>query len=254
MDNIKEAVVPEATMAAVEDVVENATEAKNVVKAAVAEAVKPSTEKEESSKTCACELSPELKDLVYWRCPKKTGAVVASGLIVFYLLFVGPYTLMTLFSFLALTAITFSMIYVNGTKMLAKFQGNNPVNPLQKFMDQEIAISADSIKSAVDGSVNAANKAIVEIKSVVLVEDNMKSAKVVGALYVIAMVGKLLSLPSIFFLIFASVFSVPKVYEMHQVQIDAQLDCAKALIKDYYGKALSKVQANMPAFMKAKTE
>ena len=161
---------------------------------------------------------------------------------------------MTLFSYLALTALTFNLIYVNGTKAFASFQGRPAENPLKFLLEKNMAVSTEDAKAFAEQTCKHANTVVAELKSVVLIEDNMKSLKAAGVLYAIAMVGKIFCLPMIMFLVFVGLFSIPKVYEMYQVQIDAQIDCAKALIKEYYQKAAAKVEEKMPAYFKSKAK
>ena len=76
-----------------------------------------------------CVFSFSVIDLIYWRCLKKTGIVVAIGLVL--LISLTMYTLLSVVTFFSMALLTVSLLYRVGMTVMGAIQKTGTDNPFK---------------------------------------------------------------------------------------------------------------------------
>jgi cytochrome b subunit of formate dehydrogenase len=193
------------------------------------------------------ELISQAEDLIYWKNPIKSGLVFVTGLFTFFVLTVGGYTVISLTSNLLLWLLIISFAYTNGTMMFATFQGKSPVNPhISRWGEAKFDITKETVDEYVDFLLPYVNKGIDFAREVAFCLNNMKTLKVIGALWVISIFSNLFSGLTLLFLEFFLAFSIPRLYEMNKQQVDKYADIALTQSKIYYKQVSDIIKEKIP--------
>jgi len=201
------------------------------------------------------ELISQAEDLIYWRNPIKSGLVFLTGLFTFFVLTVGGYTVISLISNLLLWLLVISFAYTNGTMMFATFQGKTPSNPhISRWGDGKFDISKETVDEYVEFLLPYVNKGIDFAREVAFCLNNMKTLRVIGALWVISIFSNLFSGLTLLFLEFFLVFSVPRLYEMNKQQVDKYAEFALSQAKTYYEQISTIIKEKIPKGVTADTK
>jgi len=193
------------------------------------------------------ELISQAEDLIYWKNPIKSGLVFVTGLFTFFVLTVGGYTVISLTSNLLLWLLIISFAYTNGTMMFATFQGKSPVNPhTSRWGEAKFDITKETVDEYVDFLLPYVNKGIDFAREVAFCLNNMKTLKVIGALWVISIFSNLFSGLTLLFLEFFLAFSIPRLYEMNKQQVDKYADIALTQSKIYYKQVSDIIKEKIP--------
>lgn len=206
-------------------------------------------------------LPPCAVELIYWRCPKTTVAVFGS---LFNLLVaLSLYSFVTVVSYAALSVLTLTFSFVTYRKCLSAFQKKADVNPFQPYLGQD---SIDQFNQGcemfMEKAVTQCASCLISLRHYFLIGEVVDSIKCALFLWTLAYVGDCFNLLTIVILAVVSLFTLPKIYEVHQEQIDAhvgmlmgqlmsQYPVVRAKFVDTFGGIWDKVTAFMPSKAKA---
>jgi len=197
-------------------------------------------------------LISQVEDLIYWKNTIKSGLVFATGLFTFFVLTVGGYTVISLTSNLLLWILVISFAYTNGTMMFATFQGKSPVNPhISRWGEDKFNITKETIEEYIECLLPYVNKGIDFAREVAFCTNNMRTLKVIGALWVISIFSNLFSGLTLLFLEFFLAFSIPRLYEMNKQQVDKVAEIALSQSKIYYEQISKIIMEKVPKGMTA---
>ncbi|XP_032772137.1 reticulon-4 isoform X1 [Rattus rattus] len=208
------------------------------------------TEKEDRSLSAV--LSAELSktsvvDLLYWRDIKKTGVVFGASLFLLLSLTVFSIVSVTAYIALALLSVTISFRIYKG--VIQAIQKSDEGHPFRAYLESEVAISEELVQKYSNSALGHVNSTIKELRRLFLVDDLVDSLKFAVLMWVFTYVGALFNGLTLLILALISLFSIPVIYERHQVQIDHYLGLANKSVKD----AMAKIQAKIPG-LKRKAE
>ncbi|XP_013882367.1 reticulon-4a isoform X1 [Austrofundulus limnaeus] len=186
-------------------------------------------------------------DLLYWRDVKTTGVVFGASLLLLLSLTVCSIVSVSSYIGLALLSVTICFRIYKG--ILQAIQKSDEGHPFKQYLDQEVALSEDTVHKYSDMVLERLNKTIGELRRLFLVEDLVDSIKFALLMWILTYVGAFFNGLTILILGLIGAFSCPIIYEKHQTQIDHYLALVNNQIKDVVGK----VQAKVPG-LKRKAE
>jgi len=106
----------------------------------------------------------------------------------------------------------------------------------REYLDIDLTLSPEKVRDATEVAVTHVNSAISELRRRFLVEDLVDSIKFGLLLYVLTYLGAWFNGLTLIILAFVALFTLPKVYENNQAQIDANLDLVRAKINEVTDK------------------
>lgn len=207
----------------------------------------PAEAAERSAVTAQPAAPASLVDLLYWRDVKTTGVVFGAALLLLLSLTVCSIVSVCSYICLALLSVTICFRIYKG--ILQAIQKSDEGHPFKQYLDQEVALSEDTVHKYSDVVLAKLNKTIGDLRRVFLVEDLVDSIKFAVLMWILTYVGAFFNGLTLLILGVIAVFSCPIIYEKHQAQIDHYLALVNNQIKDVVGK----IQAKVPG-MKRKTE
>jgi len=204
-------------------------------------------------------LYPEASRVVHWRDPVKSGLLFGIFNFFYLLITYGEYSFLTLVSYLLMTLLGVSLAYVNYVVMRASwFQGKKVDNPLkEKFKGSNFHVSKTTVEQHLQTIIDLTNTTVDKFRDVFFISNTVESIKVLGYLYLIAVLGKWFNDSTLLYLVVLGFFVWPRLYEEKQKEIDQFYGIAKTEVKKYYQIALSKVPPQVQqklAFLKEKAQ
>ncbi|XP_018019388.1 reticulon-1-A isoform X3 [Hyalella azteca] len=185
-------------------------------------------------------LDPRVADLIYWRDPKKSGAVLASLLVL--LLSLAFFSVISVFSYTALmvlfAAISFR-IYKNIKQAVQKTQDGHP---FKEYLSVDVSLPADHVHSAVDVLLSQLNSTLAYLQKIFLVDDLIDTCKFGCYLWVLTYIGAWLNGLTVIILLVIALFSIPKAYEQNKSQVDQFL----GNVQQQVNQVLEKIKAVIP--------
>ncbi|XP_028409610.1 reticulon-1-A-like isoform X2 [Dendronephthya gigantea] len=160
-------------------------------------------------------------DLIYWRDIKKTAVVFGITLLV--LLFLAYHTVLSVLSFFALSLLTVSLLYRIGMTVIGAVQKTGTGSPYKSLLEKNISISPEKARDIGECVGCKINCAIAKLTKLFLVEDILASLKFGVFLWFLSCVGKWFNAVTLMIIGTILLFSVPKLYEDHQTQVDSFL-------------------------------
>ncbi|XP_013069590.1 reticulon-1-A-like isoform X5 [Biomphalaria glabrata] len=186
-----------------------------------------------------------LKDLIYWRDVKKTGVVFGSLLLI--LVSLAIFSVLSVIAYLSLAVLTVTFSFVVYKKIMAAVQKSNDGHPFKPFLEMDISLSESKLKSVIQSVLKNVNCLTHELRRLFLIEDIVDSIKFGLLLWVLTYIGSWFSGMFLIILDIVLLFTVPKVYETYQVQIDNYIGLAKAQVNNI----ITIIQSKLP-FLKKK--
>jgi hypothetical protein len=190
-------------------------------------------------------IDPRVKDLIYWRDVKKSG-VVFGGLLVL-LVALALLSIISVVAYLSLTALAITFSFVIYKKVTGAVRKSTDGHPFSCLLDREINLNEDKLKPVIQTVLRKVNAVAQELRHLFLIEDTVDSIKFGVLLWALTYIGSWFSDLALIITVTVLVFTVPKLYETYQVQIDNYVGLAKAQINTY----LSIIQSKVP-FLKRK--
>lgn len=195
------------------------------------------------------EVDQRIIDIIYWKDVKKTAIIFGVKLLV--LLFLVYHTALSVVAFFALSVLTVSLLYRIGMMVIGAVQKTGTGSPYKSLLEKDRAISKERARDIGEMVGARLNCMISKLTRLFLVEEIFASLKFGIFLWILSCVGKYFS--AITLLIAATViaFSVPKLYEEHQVKVDKFLCQVCQKTSEIVQKVKTKVESR---FKKNKSE
>ncbi|XP_077597661.1 reticulon-3 isoform X2 [Stigmatopora nigra] len=185
-----------------------------------------------------------VKDLIYWRDPKKSGLVFGLSMLV--LLSLAAFSVISVVSYLllALLCVTITFrIYKSVVQAVKKSDDGHPFKPL---LEKDVSISAETFRKHVDASLTYINGALKQLSRLFLVEDLVDSLKLAVVMWLLTYVGAIFNGITILILVDILLFAIPPIYEKNKTQIDQYVDLARTRINT----TVAKLQEKLPGAVK----
>ncbi|KAL6420822.1 hypothetical protein ACFW04_014370 [Cataglyphis niger] len=183
--------------------------------------------------------------LIYWRDPKKSGIVF--GTILGVLLSLAYFSLISVLAYLSLLVLSGTVIFRIYKTVLQAVQKTSDGHPFKDILDLDLVLPAEKVHEVADVAVAHANAALSELRRLFLVEDFVDSLKFGVLLWCLTYVGSWFNGMTLIIIGVVALFTLPKIYETNQEQIDQNL----ALVQAKITEITAKVKAAIPLGKKA---
>ncbi|KAH9383537.1 hypothetical protein HPB48_025109 [Haemaphysalis longicornis] len=185
--------------------------------------------------------SPPVEQLVYWRQPKKSGLVF--GAVLALLLSLTCFSLISVVAYLALGTLTVAIAFRVYRNVLQAVQKSSEGHPFKEYLEKDLSLPKERVHETVDTVVKHAEELVKRLRSLFLVEDLVDSLKLALLFWVLTYVGSWFNGMTLIILAYVAAFTLPKVYETYQAEIDQYLGLARTHVGNVMG------MASPPAFV-----
>ncbi|EGI64255.1 Reticulon-1 [Acromyrmex echinatior] len=168
--------------------------------------------------------------LIYWRDPKKSGIVF--GTILGVLLSLAYFSLISVLAYMSLLALSGTIIFRIYKTVLQAVQKTSDGHPFKDILDLDLTLPAEKVHEVADVAVAHANAAVSELRRLFLVEDFVDSLKFGVLLWCLTYVGSWFNGMTLIIIGVVALFTLPKVYETNQEQIDQNLALVQTKISE----------------------
>lgn len=155
----------------------------------------------------------KVEDLLLWRDPIKSGAVLVVSTVIYFLLEWSHRSVIGLVSTLLAVATATSFLW----SVLAQ-KLNKPGPPIPQLLRE--GVSESQVKSFVDQYTPLINKALAFVYRVATGQDVVLAVQVIGALIVIGKLSKVFTIIGWAYFAVLAAFSLPKLYELKKPEVD----------------------------------
>ena len=182
-----------------------------------------------------------------WRDPALSGLVLGSGLVL--LLAVSSYSLISVVAYLGLSLLLVGLgaqLYVHLMGLLKK-----PCKaPLASVATLELAVTEEQVAAVTGRATEGLNTAVSAVRSLILAENYLDTAKFGLILYTATFLGALANTLTLVTISWVAAFTLPTVYDAKKKEIDG----AVAAAMEHYSCLNAKVAALLPATPTPKQE
>lgn len=196
-------------------------------------------------------VNPKVADLVMWRCPKKTGIVF--GTLVVLLLALSLCSILSVVAYFGLVVLmitTSYRLYCNVMAMMNK--STECCAPFKKCLETDLTISEETIRRCADCTAKQLTKTAATLRRLFLVENIVDSLKFGLVLWLLTYVGSWFNGLTLVLIGVVELFTIPKVYEMHKEKIDQHLHKACIKAKEVWTKVEGKLPPVVANIVKKK--
>jgi hypothetical protein len=195
---------------------------------------------------CLSNLPPNVQDLILWKCPKYTGAVFGTSLVL--LLSMACYSFMTVVSTLVLLAMSIVGSYRFYLNVVFRIKGTYD-ETFDKASAYDLSLPKDKIQEFSRLLDTDMNQSLNKLKSIILWESVSTSVVAFLGLYFIYCVGSVFNTITLLILIHVSLFTFPKVYQVYKVQIDQGFEKAMTCAHDLARQVEAKIPPSAMQFL-----
>ncbi|XP_015180675.1 PREDICTED: reticulon-4 isoform X2 [Polistes dominula] len=182
--------------------------------------------------------------LIYWRDPKKSGAVFGATLGL--LLSLAYFSLISVLAYLSLLILVATVAFRIYKSVLQAIQKTSDGHPFKYVLDLDLTLPTEKVHELADIAVAHVNATISELRRLFLVEDIVDSLKFGVLLWCFTYIGSWFNGMTLIIIGVVALFTLPKVYETNKTQIDENL----ALVKGKVDEFTAKIKAAIPLVKK----
>lgn len=194
------------------------------------------------------QLDPRVVDLIYWRNVKKTGVVFGS--VMGILLSLAYISLISVVSYTSLALLSGTITFRVYKNIMQAVQKSQDGHPFKDILELDTNLPDDKVHEATDVILRQLNSTVSELKRLFLVEDLVDSVKFGCLLWCLTYLGAWFNGLTLVILAVVALFTLPKVYEQNQAQIDQYVGLVRTQVND----VMSKVKAALPIGNKEKAQ
>ncbi|XP_066259155.1 reticulon-1-A-like isoform X1 [Euwallacea similis] len=185
-------------------------------------------------------LNPKVENLIYWRDPKQSAPIFAGVLII--LLALTYFSLISVIAYLSLFTLIGTTAFRIYKNIIQAIQKTGDGHPFKEYLDVDVALPQEKVQDFCRVATAHLNAALVELRRLFLVEDLVDSVKFGVLLWVLTYLGSWFNGMSLVIIAWAALFTLPKIYQANQAQIDANLEIVRVKIAEI----TEKVKAAVP--------
>uniref|UniRef100_A0A0A9W420 Reticulon-like protein n=1 Tax=Lygus hesperus TaxID=30085 RepID=A0A0A9W420_LYGHE len=165
-----------------------------------------------------------MESLLYWRDPKKSGAVF--GVTMLTLLSLTAFSLISVVAYLCLFTLGGTICFRIYKSIMQAVQKTSDGHPFKDLLELDISIPEDKVNEISKYVVAYVNSSLATLRSLVLVEDLIDSIKFLVLSWVLTYIGACFNGLTLIILGVILLFSLPTVYEKNKAQIDVYVKIA----------------------------
>ncbi|XP_067941752.1 reticulon-4-like [Watersipora subatra] len=194
------------------------------------------------------QMNPRVYDLLMWTEPKLTAPVMA--VILGTLIAFGRCSVFSVVGYGLLLFMAGIFTIRIGRTLVAKVHTGDGSHPFAHILEGELMLSEEAAAEYAQAAVRRLNKVGTTLRDWVLVKEYFTSLKFGLVLYALAWIGSWFNGLTVFTLVVAAAFTLPKAYDVNSSQVDTYLDLFEAKITDVYKQLVAKI----PYLSKQKTQ
>jgi len=179
-------------------------------------------------------------DILLWKDARKSAAAFILSL--FLLTAFSFYSVLTVLTCIAIPFLSVMLTLRAIWVLKCVFMKESLDNPFQSWLAKDIELNEDKITNYNKSLLLFVNKYAIYFRKICLVADLMITAKALGILFLMYYLGNAFSGITLLFAADIIAFTIPKVFQMYQKEIES----FKKKLTDKYNDFHSKVQAAMP--------
>ncbi|XP_072407316.1 uncharacterized protein [Chiloscyllium punctatum] len=181
-----------------------------------------------------------VKDLIYWRDPKKTGVVFGS--ILTLLVSLAVFSVVSVLAYLVLALLSVTISFRIYKSVVQAVQKTNDGNPFKPYLEQDITLSSETFHKYCTIGFTHLNRVLKYLLQLFLVQDLVDSLKLAVLMWLMTYVGAVFNGLTLLILAVLLTFSVPIIYQAYQTQIDHYIE----LVQKQAVCAFGKIQEKLP--------
>ncbi|XP_050299245.1 reticulon-1-A isoform X2 [Anthonomus grandis grandis] len=166
-----------------------------------------------------------LEGFIYWKDPKKSGPVFGGVLVI--LLALTYASLISVIAYTSLFALTCTISFRIYKNIMQAVQKTGEGHPFKEYLEMDMSLSQEKTQQILQVAVAHLNAAMIEFRRLFLVEDLVDSIKFGVLLWVLTYLGSWFNGMTLLIMAWVALFTLPKVYEVNQDQINANLEIAR---------------------------
>ncbi|KAI1902636.1 hypothetical protein AGOR_G00017990 [Albula goreensis] len=185
-----------------------------------------------------------LRELVYWRDPRRSGVVFGVSLLV--LLSLATFSVISVVSYLLLAFLCVTITFRIYKSVIQAVQKSTDGHPFKALMEKDVTIPPETFRRYTDISLTYLNRGLKQMRRLFLVEDLVDSLKLAVGMWLMTYVGAIFNGITILILADILLFTSPLVYEKYKIQIDHYI----GLVRTQVETTLAKLQEKLPGAVK----
>lgn len=186
--------------------------------------------------------------LIYWNEWQKTAGIF--GGVLFLLLSLTCYSFLSVVTTLAMSLLAVSFLYRIGMTIVNAVQKTSAEHPLRHLLDQNIELNEDCVREWSERGRVRINRYLQCAQHLFLIKDVVDSLKFGVLLWLTSYVTAWFSLLTMIILTVIAVFTLPKTYDVYQVEIDQAFSIAAGKLAELKIIVESKIPPSVKAYTK----
>ncbi|XP_065919434.1 reticulon-3-like [Dysidea avara] len=193
-------------------------------------------------------LDQDVLEILYWRKPQKTGAMF--GFTLLFLLAVGMNPFLHTVVLLLLASMVVSLLYCVGMVLWNSFYNRPVENPFKEILQRNTVVSQEAIIQVATTVAEKIDYWSLLLFQLILFHNVKASLKFGVVMWILSYITPYLTLILALFFSILLLFTVPKLYEVYETEINRYI----GLAHDKVNLAMQKVQTAIPGLGKSKEE
>ncbi|VUZ47356.1 unnamed protein product [Hymenolepis diminuta] len=195
-------------------------------------------------------LPPKVIDLIYWKRPIETAIIMSTT---FTLLFsLGYLSLISVIAYINLAILCCTGAARVYYDLISSKRDEKASPPFSDWFTKDKEALRKRVLDFVDVKFDCAESNLQQVKHYLLIENYVDSLKFALCMYLLSIIGGFFNLITILIIVFAVMFTVPRIYDLYHVQIDKLVEKPKQQLSDLWAKAKTQLE-KIPYFKKQKT-
>ncbi|XP_036443876.1 reticulon-3-like isoform X2 [Colossoma macropomum] len=171
-----------------------------------------------------------VEELVYWRDVRRSALVFGGSLLV--LISLATFSLISVLSYLLLAMLCVTITFRVYKSVIQAVQKSDEGHPFKVLLERNISITPETAHRYTDIILLNLNRALIQIRRLLLVEDVVDSLKLAGLMWVLTYVGAVFNGVTLLILADIVFFCTPLVYEKNKTQIDRYVELVRTQLEE----------------------
>ena len=193
-------------------------------------------------------IHPQLIRLIYWEEIQRT--MYIFGGMLFLLLSLHVYSLIGVVTTFALSLLVVAFLYRIGMTIVKAVQKTSAEHPFKHLLEEKIEISEETIQKLASDLRLHINERIRQAQYLFLVKDTVASLKAMVMFWLVSYVAGCITLLTLCIMAMVVVFTIPKLYEEKQAQIDQLFSVVMSKSCKLYGMIEQKLPEKIKIYLK----
>jgi len=190
--------------------------------------------------------------LLYWYEWQQTAGVF--GGILFLLLSLTCYSFISVVTTFCMALLAVSFLYRIGMTIVNAVQKTSAEHPFRQLLDEKIELSESTVQTWAESTRVTVNNDVKKLQHLFLINDVVDSLKFGVMLWLVSYIGSWFSMLTLVILGVIAAFTLPKLYEMYQTQVDQAFGVAKTQVLQLCQQVEEKIPAKLKFYSKDKKE